>query len=124
MIRRPPRSTRTDTLCPYTTLFRSLQHAVRRKTNAGYDAGWRERRLFDFREVVFRVAVQFQHTDLDQRIVLVRPDLGQVDRIPAGRFREGVSLGLGHLLYAELPLRSDDRRVGTEGVSPLSSRCA
>src|SRR3546814_4013946 len=25
MIRRPPRSTRTDTLFPYTTLFRSLQ---------------------------------------------------------------------------------------------------
>src|SRR3546814_12221445 len=25
MIRRPPRSTRTDTLLPYTTLFRSLQ---------------------------------------------------------------------------------------------------
>src|SRR3546814_16626375 len=24
MIRRPPRSTRTDTLCPYTTLFRSI----------------------------------------------------------------------------------------------------
>src|SRR3546814_15368014 len=24
MIRRPPRSTRTDTLCPYSTLFRSL----------------------------------------------------------------------------------------------------
>src|SRR3546814_2142314 len=32
-IRRPPRSTRTDTLCPYTTLFRSVEvenllHAV------------------------------------------------------------------------------------------------
>src|SRR3546814_1721872 len=26
MIRRPPRSTRTDTLFPYTTLFRSLRH--------------------------------------------------------------------------------------------------
>src|SRR3546814_7276388 len=26
MIRRPPRSTRTDTLCPYTTLFRSQEH--------------------------------------------------------------------------------------------------
>src|SRR3546814_1003131 len=26
MIRRPPRSTRTDTLFPYTTLFRSLGH--------------------------------------------------------------------------------------------------
>src|SRR3546814_8704639 len=28
MIRRPPRSTRTDTLFPYTTLFRSGQHDV------------------------------------------------------------------------------------------------
>src|SRR3546814_6102422 len=27
MIRRPPRSTRTDTLFPYTTLFRSAVHA-------------------------------------------------------------------------------------------------
>src|SRR3546814_5068939 len=27
MIRRPPRSTRTDTLFPYTTLFRSLERA-------------------------------------------------------------------------------------------------
>src|SRR3546814_10279365 len=27
MIRRPPRSTRTDTLFPYTTLFRSVQRA-------------------------------------------------------------------------------------------------
>src|SRR3546814_8352945 len=26
MIRRPPRSTRTDTLFPYTTLFRSAEH--------------------------------------------------------------------------------------------------
>src|SRR3546814_3117298 len=30
MIRRPPRSTRTDTLFPYTTLFRSGRAAVRR----------------------------------------------------------------------------------------------
>src|SRR3546814_7703041 len=28
MIRRPPRSTRTDTLFPYTTLFRSLDLAI------------------------------------------------------------------------------------------------
>src|SRR3546814_15720571 len=31
MIRRPPRSTRTDTLFPYTTLFRSLRGLLRRK---------------------------------------------------------------------------------------------
>src|SRR3546814_18708495 len=29
MIRRPPRSTRTDTLCPYTTLFRSSERDIR-----------------------------------------------------------------------------------------------
>src|SRR3546814_4443280 len=29
MIRRPPRSTRTDTRFPYTTLFRSLEHHAR-----------------------------------------------------------------------------------------------
>src|SRR3546814_15371913 len=28
MIRRPPRSTRTDTLFPYTTLFRSLDQSI------------------------------------------------------------------------------------------------
>src|SRR3546814_13592803 len=28
MLRRPPRSTRTDTLFPYTTLFRSCHHAL------------------------------------------------------------------------------------------------
>src|SRR3546814_11677132 len=28
MIRRPPRATRTDTLCPYTTLFRSMDPDV------------------------------------------------------------------------------------------------
>src|SRR3546814_11814263 len=31
IIRRPPRSTRTDTLFPYTTLFRSLLHLARRQ---------------------------------------------------------------------------------------------
>src|SRR3546814_11872000 len=29
MIRRPPRSTRTDTLFPYTTLFRSIRQILR-----------------------------------------------------------------------------------------------
>src|SRR3546814_6531749 len=36
MIRRPPRSTRTDTLFPYTTLFRSLLRSFRR--SLGQDA--------------------------------------------------------------------------------------
>src|SRR3546814_21184828 len=35
MIRRPPRSTRTDTLFPYTTLFRSAVHHVAIPDRAG-----------------------------------------------------------------------------------------
>src|SRR3546814_6767622 len=35
MIRRPPRSTRTDTLFPYTTLFRSRRWRGRRRSGAG-----------------------------------------------------------------------------------------
>src|SRR3546814_19431995 len=31
MIRRPPRSTRTDTLFPYTTLFRSIMYLLAKK---------------------------------------------------------------------------------------------
>src|SRR3546814_19267579 len=34
MIRRPPRSTRTDTLFPYTTLFRSRESRIRRRRPA------------------------------------------------------------------------------------------
>src|SRR3546814_11321091 len=38
MIRRPPRSTRTDTLCPYTTLFRARRARIRRVPAARSDA--------------------------------------------------------------------------------------
>src|SRR3546814_12996537 len=42
MIRRPPRSTRTDTLFPYTTLFRSLVIAVDPQATASQWAAWRQ----------------------------------------------------------------------------------
>src|SRR3546814_14678031 len=38
MIRRPPRSTRTDTLFPSTTLFRSVSHAPTRLIGLGQTA--------------------------------------------------------------------------------------
>src|SRR3546814_8712050 len=44
MIRRPPRSTRTDTLFPYTTLFRSLGGDPRRRRQAPRLARRRVRR--------------------------------------------------------------------------------
>src|SRR3546814_5859335 len=39
MIRRPPRATRTDTLFPYTTLFRSSR-VSNRSTPRGSDGAW------------------------------------------------------------------------------------
>src|SRR3546814_1734793 len=47
MIRRPPRSTRTDTLFPYTTLFRSCRH--HRDQRGALVLGHRRRELADIR---------------------------------------------------------------------------
>src|SRR3546814_5734700 len=55
MIRRPPRSTRTDTLFPYTTLFRS--GGCRKARPAASHDLWRRRRLL-FREDADRGAAQ------------------------------------------------------------------
>src|SRR3546814_14125106 len=61
MIRRPPRSTRTDTLFPYTTLFRSLlrQQAWRLARPAAFDA-----RGFD---IGYRLALDMQPGCLGRR---------------------------------------------------------
>src|SRR3546814_3562690 len=44
MIRRPPRSTRTDTLFPYTTLFRSRTRAQPQRHRRIDGPSWRSRR--------------------------------------------------------------------------------
>src|SRR3546814_4119088 len=92
MIRRPPRSTRTDTLFPYTTLFRSL---------------------FDLGKDILRIAVEFHHADLDQRIILVRPDLGQIEGIEV----VGGGIGLRHHLHAQGPAR---KVAGIDGTQQRS----
>src|SRR3546814_17982777 len=56
MIRRPPRSTLTDTLFPYTTLFRSAALVFRRQ---------REARAVDRRCDVAAVERQHRHDGLD-----------------------------------------------------------
>src|SRR3546814_11605159 len=50
MIRRPPRSTRTDTLFPYTTLFRSVQGRARRACRGGGQDARRRPREGDGRD--------------------------------------------------------------------------
>src|SRR3546814_11311725 len=61
MIRRPPRSTRTDTLCPYTTLFRSqLLNALR-------SCGTRRSDLIDIASCILRKGRHaYQRGDADK----------------------------------------------------------
>src|SRR3546814_3717647 len=63
MIRRPPRSTRTDTLFPYTTLFRS------ESPDFGYETAWKRRWL-----AAVAVAVDMGIVDLDVGQPLATPE--------------------------------------------------
>src|SRR3546814_4685605 len=60
MIRRPPRSTRTDTLFPYTTLFRSGR-------NAWAQAGCREAKPHGQAAIEFRAEVEFHRTQCGEQ---------------------------------------------------------
>src|SRR3546814_9757776 len=76
MIRRPPRSTRTDTLFPYTTLFRSmidptvdgLVIAVNGRVPDGEDLSWLWDVKFEHFEGVKVVAAGERGTDLAVRL--------------------------------------------------------
>src|SRR3546814_14189543 len=97
MIRRPPRSTRTDTLFPYTTLFRSAGRAI-------------ELRVFGMRQRT----VQAQHDPVRRQqcaLVLEAVDLG----------RCGVLDDIGDTIEGRY-LQSEARRVGTECVRTCRSR--
>src|SRR3546814_17830031 len=108
MIRRPPRSTRTDTLFPYTTLFRScvpshgpaaqsIQCASGEAATAVTAATW--------------VGRLFPHA---QPAVLKLTALGLGSR--------SLGPGLGPDSGPDPPCRSEERRVGQEGVSTCRSR--
>src|SRR3546814_20029404 len=109
MIRRPPRSTRTDTLFPYTTLFRS------------------EHRLF-------ARPIRPQNLVLRQRPDQLAPVAGAQKREHRRRAEAACKPGT-HCSpdepfiteaisreRADLPLRSEEGRVGTECVSTCRSR--
>src|SRR3546814_20510086 len=100
MIRLPPRSTRTDTLFPYTTLFRSLQTEAFKESRC-----------------LMRVAVAGQLLD------------GETDEARKLDSVHGVSIGhFGRLRRCDDrerafgDHRSEERRVGKECVSTCRSR--
>src|SRR3546814_1688247 len=66
MIRRPPRSTRTDTLFPYTTLFRS-HHARVERHPEGLEAEDAEQADIHGRAVLADARAEGQHGRIDRR---------------------------------------------------------
>src|SRR3546814_10707065 len=90
MIRRPPRSTRTDTLFPYTTLFRShpLQRSVETRPALGLDLARQRigdvaraaRSEFESGEILGAPAQPFAHiAAIDDKILAVVRDAAHED---------------------------------------------
>src|SRR3546814_20637727 len=75
MIRRPPRSTRTDTLFPYTTFFRSLRNFRRN------DLQTQEKRSLVDRD---HLAPAFERLVLDHRAVDDARGIGKRRELPKG----------------------------------------
>src|SRR3546814_17596297 len=74
MIRRPPRSTRTDTLFPYTTLFRSQDIGTRGQRQADFQAAFFAVGKLGYR----RISLMRQCHQLDGRIDLLIQNLGMM----------------------------------------------
>src|SRR3546814_13111603 len=121
MIRRPPRSTRTDTLFPYTTLFRS--HAALE----GADG----RAVLDTEAAIgldFALIVDPGNTELDSALWFDQAFQQSVLGIARVAFNERPQTmhhfvdGLHELGLVRIAGRSEERRVGKECVSTCRSR--
>src|SRR3546814_17325288 len=79
MIRRPPRSTRTDTLFPYTTLFRSIADGTIDVLASGHDPRGPEEKRLPFADAA-PGAADAEHL-LALALTLVRDERITVDRL-------------------------------------------
>src|SRR3546814_13083056 len=107
MIRRPPRSTRTDTLFPYTTLFRSGRNFAKpRSVGDRYAMRGGE-----------HVHARVLGPNLSETI-----DIAEIDRCNAAD-KPDEREALDRRLAVKFDLdRSEERRVGKECVSTCRSR--
>lgn len=62
------------------------EHAVWGESNAWDEVGWVEGQLLDLGAEVLWVAVEHEVADVDKRVVLLGPGLGQVEGVPAVGF--------------------------------------
>src|SRR3546814_15339822 len=121
MRRRPPRSTRTDTRFPYTTLFRSLPLPIRKVffrhgavlalCGNGALCLWQAQD-----ELVGVPHIEAQYAASEQPVDAIHT--GEIDQRGRGLF---LPLRQRQCL-ARLETRSEERRVGKEGVRTCRSR--
>src|SRR3546814_17268588 len=71
MIRRPPRSTRTDTLFPYTTLFRSNVKPRVKADGSGVDLANVKMSMNPFDEIAVEEAIRLKEKGVVTEIVAV-----------------------------------------------------
>src|SRR3546814_20723195 len=129
MFRRPPRSTRTDTLFPYTTLFRSKVGLIAKGVKGPFEslstiplpaiAHVNTNGHTHHYMVIYRVSKLQVH--------VMDPADGRIHKIPNGDFQRmwtGVLLLLSPGQLFEKGSRSEERRVGKECVSTCRSRWA
>ena len=72
-----------------------LEHLVGGGLNAGYHVRGGEGQLLHLGEVIGGVAVEDHSADLLERVVFVRPDLGQVEGVEGGGLGGGQGGGRG-----------------------------
>src|SRR3546814_4691323 len=106
MIRRPPRSTRTDTLFPYTTLFRSIQGQGTHDRLLAGDIGCVDRvvHFLDALGVVGGQAREHQHRSeehtselqslmrISYAVFCLKKKIGNTNNIPPSRERKSPHL--------------------------------
>src|SRR3546814_12671468 len=132
MIRRPPRSTRTDTLFPYTTLFRSdiddnNERAVRAKLQFQLSDRFQIKLTADYSRADDAQAPHFAGTAPNNAPPLgvtllggtvptrLRDISSEADPVRRNRF-------WGLSAHTSYEFRSEERRVGKECVSTFNSR--
>src|SRR3546814_15407163 len=122
MIRRPPRSTRTDTLFPYTTLFRSASLRLRIARTFASDKFYLKPYLdldaLYTRMTGYSESGNAMHLDVESSNEFV---LGLSPMLEVGG-RVSLDNGATMRPFAYGGVRSEERRVGKECVSTCRSR--
>src|SRR3546814_15474461 len=115
MIRRPPRATRTDTLFPYTTFFRSFWETSPEE--------WEPFIATNFNGVMncCKAVLPSMTQHRGGRIITIISDAGRVGEPHLAAY-SGAKAGAAGFMRAIAKARSEERRVVKECVSTCRSR--